>query len=108
VGSPVLHRPSADANAAGRVPDIGVPKPHLRMGPGPPGPPQVHRHGRRSAQLVSGIFLLAHGLVDGPQAPGRVRKGWRGRHERPGSRPGRHVSEKVSPTIYVFYSIIIY
>jgi len=77
------------------------------MGPGPPGPSQVHRHGRRPAQFVSWIFLLAHGLADGPQAPGRVRQGWRGRHERPGSRPSGHVAEKVSPTIYLIYSIII-
>lgn len=100
MGSPVLQRPSADACAAGAVPDIGVPEPHLRMGQGPPGPPQVHRHGRRPAQLVPGIFLLAHGLADGPQTPGRVHQGLRGRDERPGSRPGGHVAEKVRPTIY--------
>jgi len=85
VGPPVLQRPSADASAVGRVSDIGVPKPHLRMGPRPPGPPQVHRHGRRPTQLFSGIFLLTHGLADGPQTPGRVLQGWRGRDERPGS-----------------------
>jgi len=96
----VLQRPSADASAVGRVPDTCVPKPHIRMGPGPPGPPQVHRHGRRPAQFVSGIFLLSYGLADGPQAPGCGRQGWRGRHERPGSRPGGHVAEKVRLTIF--------
>lgn len=70
------------------------------MGPRPPGSPQVHRHGRRPTQLVSGIFLLTHGLADGPQTPGRIRQGLCGRYERPGSRPGGHVAEKVRITTF--------
>jgi hypothetical protein len=85
MGSPVLQRTSADASVAGRVPDAGVPEPHIRMGPRPPGSPQVHRHGRGSTQLVSRIFLLTHGLADGPQTSRRVRQGLCGRYERPGS-----------------------
>jgi len=95
MGSSVLHRSSADALAVSHVPDVGVSKSHIRMGARPPSPSQIHRHERRPAQLGPRIFLLAYGLVDGPQTPGRYGQGPQHRHERLGSRPGGHVSKKV-------------
>lgn len=44
VGAPQLPGPAADASAAGRVPDAGVPEPHTRMGARPPRAPQVLGH----------------------------------------------------------------
>lgn len=103
VGAPLLQSPPADARVAGAVPDAGLPEPHIRMGPGPPGPPQVHRHRRRPAQLDPGLLFLAHGLADGPQTSGRHHQGPHHQHERPGGRPGRHVAEKVSVSFLIRY-----
>lgn len=91
----VLQRPRAHAPDVGAVPDDGFPEPHIRMGSRPPGAPQVLRHGRRPAQLVPRVFLLSHGLADGPQTPGRDGQRPHGRHGRPGSRPHSHVAKKV-------------
>lgn len=108
MGSPVLQGPSADARAAGRVPNAGVPEPHIRVGARPPGAPQVHGHERGPTQLDPRLLFLAHGLADGAQAPGHRSQGPHGRHERLGGRPGRHVAEKVSVLgVIVFTAVIL-
>lgn len=86
----------AAAGAADAVADAGLPEQHLRVGPGPPGAPQVHRYGRRPAQRPPRLLLLAHWLADGEEAPGREAEGSNRGHERFRAGPGRDVPEEVS------------
>lgn len=56
----------------GPVPDGRRPVQRVQLGAGPPAAPQVHRHGRRPAQLKPRVLLLAH-RMGADDAPSGVR-----------------------------------
>lgn len=86
----------AAAVATSVLPDNRLPEPHLRVGPRSSRAPQVHGHQRRPAQRAARLLLLAHGLVDGPQASRRAGQGSHRGHDRPRAGLGGRLAAQVS------------